>query len=119
MNAKIKSYILIFSGLLISIIPPIIAAISYFPIWKERGTSTIFSGFMLLLILVSIIPLFKFIKKILESPSIQFAWLAIFIIFALLRNIADEMTIISFVGFISNFIGAILFKIGKRVGDSE
>lgn len=117
MNARIKSYILILFGLAVSIIPTIIAAVSYFPIWKERGTNAVFSGFLLLLMLISIIPLFKFLKKVFESPSIQFTWLFIFILFSLMKSIVNEMIVISLVGFISNSLGAILFKLSKRVGE--
>jgi hypothetical protein len=42
-------------------------------------------------------------------------WLLIFALFALVRSIADEMTVISFVGFISNSFGAALFKLAGGI----
>ena len=41
-------------------------------------------------------------------------WLVSFLIFFCLSRIADEMTVISFVGFVGNLIGALFFHLGRR-----
>ena len=101
-------------GLLISVASPFVAVISFFPIWKERGASTVLSGFTLCLMLICAIPLLRVIKHALRSPSAPILWLVFFIIFLALSKIASEMSVICFIGFISNLIGAMLFKIGEK-----
>jgi hypothetical protein len=46
-------------------------------------------------------------------------WFIIFVLFLLLSEIADEMTVISATGFIGNCIGALLFKLADRVGKKK
>jgi hypothetical protein len=43
-------------------------------------------------------------------------WFILFVIFFLLSKIAHEVTVISFVGFITNLIGTLLFNLAKRYG---
>ena len=102
-------------GLAISIIPVSIAIISYFPIWAKRNDSSLLSGLSLILIAVALVPLYKHIRQALKSPSAPLMWFFSFAIFFLLSRIADEMTVISFVGFITNIIGSLLFKAAKKL----
>ena len=102
-------------GLIISILPPFLAVISYFPIWKERGAEVMLSGISLFLILISAIPLFRMIKSVLRSPSAPIIWFLIFVLFFALSKIADDITVIAFVGFVSNLIGSLLFKFAKTL----
>lgn len=101
-------------GFLLCILPPVICTASYFPIWKESGQ--VISGGVLLLLLIAAYPLYKFIKRSLESPAAYTVWLILFILFSLLSRIAVQMTVISFVGFIGNALGAVCFYIAKRMG---
>ena len=71
------------------------------------------SGLCLVIMLVCALPLFRAIKRALYSPSAPILWLVIFLLFFSLSKIADDITVIAFVGFISNLIGAIFFKLGK------
>ena len=114
MKAQTKSLCIRTLALAISTLPPIIATLTYFPIWKHKGPAAALSGFTLVLLLISAIPLFKHVKRFFESASSVKIWLVLFIIFIILRNIADEMTTISLVGLISNCIGALLFKIASK-----
>jgi Co/Zn/Cd efflux system component len=47
---------------------------------------------------------------IFHSPAAYVMWLIAFLLFFSLEKIAHEMTVISFVGFLSNLCGAVLFK---------
>ena len=114
-NAKTLSLRIL--GVLISSLPPIIAVFSYFPLWKGESEAAALSGLTLALLIIGAAPIFKYLKRILKSPSVYVIWLLIFILFVSLREIADEMVVISFVGFISNAIGAIIFKLGERKTD--
>ena len=102
-------------GLIFSIVPVLTAILLYFPIWNERGGGTVLSGFALLLLLLAFVPLFRMIKAALKSPSSYTMWFIVFIIFFMLSKIADEMTVISFVGFVGNFVGSLFFKAARRI----
>ena len=105
------------TGLMLCILPPLLAVISYFPIWKDRGVAAVISGFSLLLIALCFIPFFKTVKRILTSPASYTVWLIIFIVFLAVSKIAEEMVVISFFGFVGNLLGAILFKLTRKYGE--
>lgn len=113
---KIKFYLFNLVALIMSVLPAVCATIGYFPLWRARGSAALLSGFTLIILLICIAPILKLIRRVLSSPSIILIWFFIFITFFALSNIADEMTVIAFVGFISNTVAAIIFKIAKRYG---
>lgn len=104
-------------GFFLCIAPPIICTASYFPIWRDGGQAV--SGGVLLLLLISAYPIYKFIKRSLESPAAYTIWLILFVLFSLLSRIAYEMTVISFVGFVGNALGALCFYFAKRIGGEK
>ena len=101
-------------GLAVCILPVVICILKYFPVWTARGGETIFSAITLILVAIAAVPLFSFIKKALRSPASYTVWLVFFIFFFLISKIAEEMVVISFVGFISNLLGALFFKISRK-----
>ena len=101
-------------GLIFSVVPVFSLILLYFPLWNERGDGAVLSGFALLLILLAFAPLFRAVKSILNSPSAHTMWFVFFIIFFMLSKIADEMTVISFVGFIGNIIGSLFFRAARQ-----
>lgn len=111
---KTKYYALTALSVAVSVIPVAAATLSYFSLWSERGGAAVLSGGALILMLLASAPIFKLIKRALASPSIPLIWLVFFLLFFTLRSIADEITVISLVGFISNSIGALIFKFASR-----
>ena len=101
-------------GLAVCILPVVICILKYFPVWTARGGETIFSAITLILVAIAAVPLFSFIKRALRSPASYTVWLVFFIFFFLISKIAEEMVVISFVGFISNLLGALFFKISRK-----
>lgn len=97
-------------GLAVSIIPVTAAILSYFPVWARRGDSSILSGISLVLVAIALVPLYKHVRAALRSPSAPLMWFFSFLLFLLLSRIADEMTVISFVGFVTNVLGSLCFK---------
>ena len=97
-------------GLAVSIIPVTAAILSYFPVWARRGDSSILSGISLVLVAIALVPLYKHVRTALRSPSAPMMWFFSFLVFLLLSRIADEMTVISFVGFVTNVLGSLCFK---------
>lgn len=101
-------------GLLFSILPPALAILFYFPVWVNKGGEYVLSGIAVLLMIIAFVPLFKLLKKAFETPSGYAIWLLIFVVFLTVSRISSEMITVSFIGFIGNLIGAILFKIARR-----
>ena len=112
--SKFKFYAVTVFALALSTLPAIFTTLAYFPLWRERGTGAFLSGFTLVMLLVAIAPILKLVRRMLASPSILFVWLFLFLTFFLLKSIADEMTVITFVGLISNTAAALLFKFAER-----
>lgn len=108
---KIALHILAIS---LCVLPPAFATLYYFPLWQSRSGFAVLSGGAVLLIALSALPLMKLITAKIRSAASWVMWGFIFIAFFLLREIADEMTVIAFFGLIGNLIGAILFKLAKR-----
>ena len=108
-KTAIKALALIFCTL-----PVTVCALSFFPLWIEKGGAHVLSGFAVLLSIFSLSPLLKYVKTALKSPASYTLWFIAFILFLLLSKIADEMTIISFVGFVGNLVGAMLFKLAEK-----
>ena len=106
-------------GVSICVIPVAVTIFSYFPLWIGREDASILSGVSLLLIGVALVPLFTYFRQILKSASAPVMWFILFVTFFLLSKIADEVTVISFVGFTTNLIGTLLFKLAKKYGPEE
>lgn len=102
-------------GLSLCIIPPLCATLFYFPMWSVEGAKIV-PGITLVLLLLSALPLYKLLRDALRSPASYAVWLILFILFLLLSRIAEEMTVISFVGFIGNAVGAIFLRLGRKEG---
>lgn len=94
---------------------PLIATMSQFPIWVERSSEATVSGLFLMFAILSVLPFLKVIKEYFKSPSVWMVWIIVFSIFIVLRNIIDEMILVSFVGMLANILGAGIYKIGKKV----
>ena len=104
------------AGFLLCIAPPAVCTLMYFPLWKDVGYESCIAGGAALLLALCAIPLYKLIRRALSSYSSYLIWLILFLIFFALSNIADQMTVISLVGFIGNLLGAICFYIARRIG---
>lgn len=95
---------------------PLIAVLFYFPVWEKQGVSGMISGFTLFLFILVSVPLLKYVAERLRSASAPIMWLFILLIFFSLSKIADQMTVISLVGFVSNLIAALIFRLADRYG---
>ena len=115
MNDKVKARLLKALALTIDISAPLIATLTQFPVWIEKSAEATVSGVVLLLAFFSCIPLLKYIKNFIKSPSVPIMWLIIFVMLTLLNNIIDQMIVVCFVGVISNSIGTLIYKIGDKI----
>ncbi len=102
-------------GFFLCIAPPAVCTLYYFPLWREMGYQSCIAGGTALLLALCIIPIYKLIKRGLEGFSSYMMWLLLFLIFFGMSRIAEQMTVISFVGFIGNLLGSVCFYIAKRI----
>ena len=115
MSKSTKGKIIKTIALIVDVAGPLIATLICFPVWIERSTSATISGIAVFGILLSIIPVFKLIRKKSWTPSAWLIWVLLGVFFVTLRTIIDEMAIVSVVGAISNIIGAFVYKLGERI----
>lgn len=99
------------------VIPVSSAILCYFPVWVAEGGEGIIPGVTVLLLTLAALPLWRLIRRALASLASYTLWLIAFLVFLCLSRIADEMTVISFVGFVGNALGAIVFRIADRLKD--
>lgn len=118
-NNPAKRLLFSFLGLVLCVIPVTVTIFSYFPLWIAREDASILSGVSLLLAATAAVPLYKHLRHALKSPSAPFMWFVFFILFLILSKIADEMTVIAFVGFVTNLVGSLFFKLSARYGGEE
>ncbi len=112
---KLKYSALTALGALLCIAPPAVVTLCYFPLWVEKSSTATLSGLSLIMILVSIIPLFRILKNHLSSPSAPIVWILICVFCLAFRSIIDQMLVISFVGGVSSIAGFIIFKARDRM----
>lgn len=106
-------------GLLFSILPPLLATLSYFPLFRSAGREALLSGAALLLLPLCALPLFRLIVRRLASPSVWQIWLLSFLLFFLLSRIARQMTVVSFFGFLGNLVGSFFFRKGASANEKH
>ena len=111
-----KGKIIKTSAIVLDVSVPFIATLTQFPIWVERSSDATMSGLFLMLAFFSVLPFFKQLKLYLKSPSVWMTWIVIHVFFICIRNIVDEMLIVSFAGAIANMIGAGVYKLGAHLG---
>ena len=114
MAEKTKANILHVVGLALCIIPPLVTVLLCFPLWVERSSASTISGTALVLLILCCIPFYKSVLAYIRSAATPVLWLLVFAFCYAFNSIADELTLISFVGMISNLAGAVLYKIEKR-----
>ena len=105
---------LLLCGYCLCILPPALATLSYFPLFKSSGT--VLAGGTLFLLALSIQTLFKGLSRLIGTGATFLPWLILFLLFFALSRVADEMVVISFVGLISNLTGGLTLKLARRVG---
>ncbi len=100
-------------GFAFCILPPALSTLSFFPLWLAGGERSL-SAIALILLTLCALPLFRFLKAHLRTPSAWMLWLALFLFLSLFRAIADGLWMISLVAFLGSLLGALCFFIAKH-----
>ena len=119
MTKRTKCKLLKGCGLFVDVGAPFAATLSQFPLWVERSSGATISGLFLLFALVSVIPLFRWLKEKFSTPSAKLLWTILFVALYALRAIIDEMVIIALVGMIANYVGDVLYAVGEKYDEKE
>ena len=114
MSNLVKCVLLRLIALAVSVVPPLIATLSYFPLWHTLGSGAVVSGLAILLLTLGAVPAIRYIKRFFHTPTTHLMWLLIFLAFFLLEKIAAQMKVISLIGFICNMVGAVIFRIARH-----
>lgn len=103
-------------GILLSVVPPAIGTLEYFPLWLGNGNTAI-SAIALLLLLLSAIPLFRILKRHLRTPAPWMLWLCLWLALRAFLPIATAIETIALVSFPTSFLGAVCFRLASRRED--
>ena len=119
---KVKYELLDWTARICAALPPIIAAFYYFPEWIDQSPSATFSGMLLVVMLVSMVPFWKKIagaaKKI-TVTSMPIFWLVAFAIFWSLKEIIDKFVFISLFGFAGSLLSMVICFFRNRYKTPE
>ena len=74
---------------------------------------------MACLLAICFIPLFKYLRHVMSSPSAWVLWGILFAVATATRAFIDEFYMISMIGFVSSAIGAVFFFIARRLGGDK
>ena len=106
---KVKYMALTILGAVLCIAPPAVVTLTYFPLWVATSSSATVSGLSLVLILLSIIPLIRILKKLVETPSAPIIWAIVCIFCFAFKTIIEQVLVVSFIGTISSLAGMAIF----------
>ena len=106
-------------GMLAAILPPAIAFVEKFPVLKEKNYDAVVSWFAVLMLFVCTVPFWRKLKEMLKSPDATFLWLAIFCVFAAVKNIVEGMIVVAFCGLCGNLFAKLMFMVSRAIDASE
>jgi hypothetical protein len=115
MTKQSKALVVHWLGMLICIVPPIIAVLEYFPLWLSDSESTL-SVFSVVLLVLCCLPFWKQIKAYFKgTPAAWVIWLIITVIFKALAEISGDIGNVAFIALLSNLVGGLIFRLEKRI----
>ena len=110
-----QGVILYYVGIVVSVLGPLITALTQFPVWTSKVPKTQLGGMFIFTALLSCIPFLKHIRMQLKTPSAVTVWAVIFLICWSMNKIINQLYLIALVGLIANVVGAVLCAVGNRL----
>ena len=101
------------AGMACSVLPPALATLNLFPLMTPAGRV---SAVVVVLLTLSLIPLFRHVKRLLASPSAWVLWGVLFVLAAVTRAFIDEFYMIAMLGFVGSAVGAVFFRLARGKG---
>lgn len=115
MTRRKKGLILYYTGMAVSVVAPLITALTQFPVWTESVPKSQLGGMFIFTALLSCIPFLKHIRMQLKTPSAVTVWALLFLLCWSMNKIVDKLQIIALVGLVANVLGAILCYVGNKL----
>ena len=109
-----KRKVFLILGASLSVLPPALATLSYFPLWVEAGSTQTISGLCALALVICAVPLLRIAARHLRTPSLPLFWTVAYLLLRSLASIVSQLSVIAFVGACSNLLGALFFHLAKR-----
>ena len=110
-----QGVMLYYTGIVVSVVAPLITALTQFPVWTSKVPNTQLGGMFIFTALLSCIPFLKHVRMQLKTPSAVTVWAVIFLICWSMNKIIEQLYLIALVGLIANVVGAVLCGIGNRL----
>lgn len=115
MTRNKKGAVMYYTGIVISVLAPLITAMTQFPIWTENVPKSQLGGMFIFTALLSCIPFLKHIRMQLKTPSAVTVWALLFLVCWAMDKIIDQLYVIALVGLVANILGAVLCAVGNRL----
>ncbi len=115
MTRNKKGAIMYYTGVIVSVLAPLITAMTQFPIWTEKVPKSQLGGMFIFTALLSCIPFLKHIRMQLKTPSAVTVWALLFLVCWAMNKIVDQLYVIALVGLVANIVGAVLCAVGNRL----
>lgn len=115
MTRNKKGAVIYYTGIVISVLAPLITAMTQFPIWTENVPKSQLGGMFIFTALLSCIPFLKHIRMQLKTPSAVTVWALLFLVCWAMNKIIDQLYVIALVGLVANILGAVLCAVGNRL----
>ncbi|MCI8945042.1 MAG: hypothetical protein HFE33_05175 [Clostridia bacterium] len=115
MTRNKKGAVMYYTGIVISVLAPLITAMTQFPIWTENVPKSQLGGMFIFTALLSCIPFLKHIRMQLKTPSAVTVWALLFLVCWAMNKIIDQLYVIALVGLVANILGAVLCAVGNRL----
>ena len=109
-----KKRVYFFLGCLLSVLPPALATLSYFPLWIKAGASQTVSGLCAFILVICSVPFVRIVMRHLRTPSLPIFWAVSYLLLKCLSSVIVELCVIAFVGACSNALGAVFFHLAKK-----
>lgn len=105
-------------GLCLSVIPPAVTALCYFPLWfSSRGSA--FSVLSILLLALCMLPFRRVIRDYMRSPSAWQMWFVLWVGLTLFARICNGLRVVACVGSVSGLVGEVFFFLSRRAADAS
>lgn len=119
MTNKVKGKLIKDGALTLDVGVPLAVTLSYFPLWVQKSAETTVSGIAVVFALLSIIPLFRTLKRGSKTPSMWLIWCCVAALLYAVSLIINQALVIAVCGAIANCIGAVIYRCGERIEKKE
>ncbi|MDE6758994.1 MAG: hypothetical protein K2J89_06970 [Clostridia bacterium] len=115
MTRNKQGVIIYYIGMIVSVLAPLITAMTQFPVWTEKVPKSQLGSMFVFTALLSCIPFLKHIKMQLKTPSAVTVWTLLFVICWAMNKIITQLYLIALVGMVANIVGAIMYAVGNHL----